>query len=171
MQPHCVADGDVGKCLRFLTELNQEEIEALDKSRQQQPGKRDSQRRIAQELTRLVHGEDGLAKAERATKIFFGEEISGWTDAELGRIFADVQSCEVARDVVNDGLSLIDGLTQSGLCKSKGEARRTIQEGGAYVNNERMKDVELKLTPKHLASESVIVLRRGKRKFALVRLT
>jgi tyrosyl-tRNA synthetase len=165
-----VADEDVGRCLRFLTERSEDEIRSLDESRHSDPGKRESQKLLAAELTRLVHGDAGLETAERATKLFFGETITGWTDRDLSRIFADVPSCEISAQLVDEGFPLVDGLTATDLCKSKGEARRTIKEGGAYVNNERAADVELQLTRQHLASESVIVLRRGKRKFALVRL-
>ena len=167
-----VDDADAGKCLRFLTELPREEIESLDKARESDPGKRDSQNRLATELTRLVHGDEGLRAAERAKEIFFGgKSIEGMDDAALNQIFADVPSCEVPRDKLSaDGFSLIDALAESGLCQSKGEARRAIKEGGAYVNNQRVGEIDAKLTKDHLASESMIVLRRGKKKYALVRL-
>jgi tyrosyl-tRNA synthetase len=82
-----------------------------------------------------------------------------------------VPSCEIQRaNFGGDGYPLIDALTATGLCQSKGEARRTIKEGGAYANNNRINDVEAKLTVNSLASESVVVLRRGKKKYALIRL-
>ena len=168
-----VDDTDAGKCLRFLTELSQEEIEALDESRESDPGRRESQNRLATELTRLVHGEEGLQAAERAKAVLFGgKSIDGLDERALNEIFADVPSCEVERSrIAGDGLPLIDALAEAKLCQSKGEARRTIKEGGAYVNNERVGEVDATLTAKHLASESMIVLRRGKKKYALVRLT
>ena len=92
-----VDDADAGKCLRFLTELPREEIEALDAARAANPGARESQRRLAEELTRLVHGEAGLAAARRATEIFFGAEIDKLTDAQLAEIFADVPSKTLPR--------------------------------------------------------------------------
>ncbi|HVW37637.1 MAG TPA: tyrosine--tRNA ligase, partial [Pirellulales bacterium] len=79
-----VEDADAGKCLRFFTDLPQEEIEALDAVRAQDPGRRESQRRLAEEITRLVHGPAGLAKAQRATEILFGAEIDRLSDDELG---------------------------------------------------------------------------------------
>ena len=167
-----VDDADAGKCLRFLTELSKEEIEELDASRAAAPGRRESQNRLAQELTRLVHGDAGLQAAERAKSIFFGGgSIEGLDDRSLDQIFADVPSCEIERSRLSgEGLSVIDALAESKLCQSKGEARRTIKEGGAYVNNERVGEMEAVLTEKHLASESMIVLRRGKKKYALVKL-
>jgi tyrosyl-tRNA synthetase len=166
-----VDDADAGGCLRMLTELGREEIESLDTMRLTDPGRRDSQRRLAEELTRLVHGPDGLAAAQRATEIFFGAEISNLSDAQLAEIFADVPSKELSRSLLLApcSLLLIDALVESGLAKSKAEARRTIQQGGAYINNRRIDDVEAMLTPADLASETVLVLRSGKKKYALLR--
>jgi tyrosyl-tRNA synthetase len=165
-----VADADAGTCLRMLTELEHEEIESLDQSREQEPHLRHSQRRLAEELTRLVHGDSGLAAAQRATDVFFGAEIEDLSDNQLVEIFADVPSRQLPRErLAGDGLPLIDALAEAGLAKSKAEARRTIQQGGAYVNNRRMADLETRLTRHHLASETVLVLRTGKKRYALLR--
>ena len=167
-----VTDDDVSNCLRFLTELSRDEIEALDAAREADAGKRESQSALAQEMTKLVHGQQGLQIAERAKSILFGGgSLEGLDDESLNQIFTDVPSRELPRSQFQgEGYSLIDALAEVGLCGSKGEARRAIKEGGAYVNNERMSDVEARLTENHLASESVIILRRGKRKYGLVRL-
>jgi len=165
-----VADDDAGMCLRFLTELPHEEIEALDASRAAEPQKRESQRRLGEELTLLVHGETGLVAARRATEIFFGAEIESLNDAQLGEIFADVPSNQLSRDRLGgEGLTLVDALVESGLAKNKSEARRAIEQGGAYVNNRRREGVDAKLTASDLASETVMVLRSGKKKYALLR--
>ncbi len=165
-----VDDADVGKCLRFLTELSHEEIESLDASRANEPGQRNSQRRLAEVLTRLVHGKAGLATALRATEIFFGAEIDSLDDRQLVEIFADVPSQTLPRgQLAGEGLPMIDALVAAGLAKSKGDARRTIEQGGAYVNNRRIDSLDAKLTCAHLASETVMVLRSGKKKYALLR--
>jgi len=165
-----VADADCGGALRFLTELSHEEIETLDKSRTEQAHLRESQKRLAEELTRLIHGESGLAAARKATEVFFGAEIENLTDAQLTDIFADVPSKTLPRDRLSgEGLPLVDAFVETGLAKSKGEARRTIEQGGAYVNNRPRADVNTKLTTADLASETVLVLRSGKKKYALVR--
>ncbi|MCC7085733.1 MAG: tyrosine--tRNA ligase [Pirellulales bacterium] len=165
-----VDDADAGKCLRFLTELSREEVESLDAARASDPGKRDSQRRLAESLTTLVHGDAGLNTAKRATEIFFGAEIRQLSDNQLAEIFADVPSRELPRDrLAGEGLALIDALAESGLAKSKSQARQTIQQGGAYVNNLRVDSVDAKLTSGDLASETVIVLRSGKKSYALLR--
>jgi tyrosyl-tRNA synthetase len=166
-----VDDNDVDMCLKFLTELSEEEISSLAESRAADAAKRESQIRLAEEVTTLIHGEAGLKKAKLAGEVLFGAEISDLSDVDLNQIFTDVPSAEFPlQQLESEGLSLIDALALAGLCKSKGEARRTIKEGGAYVNNVRQSDIEKKLTPDDRASESIIVLRRGKKKFALVKL-
>ncbi|MCE5269458.1 MAG: tyrosine--tRNA ligase [Planctomycetaceae bacterium] len=163
-------DAEVGRCLRFFTDMAQNEIESTMAEHQSDPGRRVAQRRLAAELTRLVHGDDGLRTAERATDIFFGAEISELDDAQLAGIFADVPSKGLPRDrLAGEGLPIIDALVESGLSKSKGDARRTITQGGAYVNNRRVDGIEKRLTTADLASESTMVLRSGKKNYALLR--
>jgi tyrosyl-tRNA synthetase len=164
-----VDDADAGVCLRRLTGLSRTEIESLDAARAADPARRESQRRLAQELTQLVHGAAGLAAAQRATDIFFGAEVSQLSDAELGQIFADVPSKQLAPGLLAAGLPIVDALCEAGLAASKGEARRTVSQGGVYVNNRRVDEVDRKLTAADLASETVIVLRSGKKKYALLR--
>ncbi|MBI3837936.1 MAG: tyrosine--tRNA ligase [Planctomycetia bacterium] len=165
-----VDDLDAGKCLRFLTELSREEIEALDGARAADPGKRESQRRLAEEVTRLIHGEAGLRAARRATDVFFGAEVSELSDAQLGEIFADVPSRDLPRSRLSgEGLNVVDAIVEASLAKSKGEARRIVEQGGAYVNNRRVEGLNTQLGPNDLASASVMVLRWGKKKYALLR--
>ncbi|MEM8864725.1 MAG: tyrosine--tRNA ligase [Planctomycetota bacterium] len=163
-------DADVGKCLRMLTELSREEIDSLDTAREQDAARRESQTRLAEELTRLVHGEEGLVAAERATQIFFGAEIEDLDDAQLGSIFADVPSSEVSVGRLGAAdFTIVDALVTAGLAKSKSDARRTVDSGGAYVNNRRIAEASLVLSAEHLASKTVMVLRSGKKKYALLR--
>ena len=163
-------DADVGKCLRLFTDMNLPQISQLEQEHAIEPGRRIAQRRLADDLTQLVHGTDGLAAARRATEIFFGAEISELSDAQLTGIFADVTSREIARSrLVGEGLPVIDALFEAGLAKSKGEARRIITQGGAYVNNRRVDSIETRFGPSDLASESILVLRSGKKSFALLR--
>lgn len=164
-----INDAEAASCLRVLTELSHDEIQALDTAREAAPEKRESQRRLAEELTQLVHGAEGVKSAQQATEIFFGAEIIDLSDKELNSIFADVPSSEVPRGSLVDGLPLVEALVEAKLAKSKGEARRTIQQGGAYVNNRRMEDVAAKLSEAELASETVMVLRSGRKKYALLR--
>ncbi len=165
-----VADDDAATCLRFLTELPQSEIEALDASRRSEPHRRDSQKALAEQMTRLVHGATGLAQAKRATEIFFGAEIRDLSDGAMAEIFADVPSLRTALQRLEEdgGMPLVDALVETGLCPSKAEARRSVQQGGAYLNNQRVDAVDRRLTRADLASESMMVLRTGKKKYALL---
>lgn len=163
-------DADVDTCLRHLTDLHQPAINSVLADHQTDPSRRTAQRRMAEEITRLVHGEQGLAVAQRATEIFFGQEISELDDAQLQAIFADVPSVTLPRDrLQGEGLSLIDALFESTLAKTKSDARRVLKQGGGYVNNRRAADMNVRLTTADLASQSVIVLRSGKKKYALLR--
>ncbi len=164
-----VADADVSRCLRFLSEVPREEIEALDAARAANPAAGDSQRRLAESLTELTHGAEGLASAKRASEIFFGASIQDLDDSQLGEIFADVPSQELPRTQLEAGLPIIDAVVASGLSKSKGEVRRKIEEGGVYVNNVRSGDVNRRLGPADLASKSMLVLRLGRKNYALLR--
>ncbi|MHB8901928.1 MAG: tyrosine--tRNA ligase [Thermoguttaceae bacterium] len=163
-------DADIDKCLRFFTDLNEERIEAVVADHRVAPEKRQGQRTLATELTRLVHGDAGLTAAQKATDIFFGAEISQLDDGQLTAIFADVPSKQLPRERLGgEGLAIVDALVESGLAKSKTDARRTIEQGGAYVNNRRIDSIEARLAAEHLASQSVMVLRSGKKRYALLR--
>ncbi len=163
-------DADTPKCLRLFTDLGQEEIDGILAEHDADRGRRTAQRRLATELTCLVHGVEGLAVAERATQIFFGAEIDALTEAQLQGIFADVPSRELPRaKLEGNGLPIIEGLVAAGLAKSNGEARRTITQGGAYINNRRAQDLDRCLTPADVVGEASIVLRSGKKKYGLLR--
>ena len=162
-------DADAGRCLLRLTELPLEEIRDLDALRAAHPGARDTQKRLADELTRLVHGAAGLAAARQATEIFFGAEIASLDDAALAEIFADVPSHTFPRAVLDAGLPLVEALKATGLAPSASAARRTIEQGGVAVNNRRVADVGHRLTGADLAGATTLVLRSGKKSYALAR--
>jgi tyrosyl-tRNA synthetase len=162
-------DADVGKTLKFFSEIPQEETHAVIEEHCKTPEKRIAQKRLAEDLTRLIHGEEGLQTAQRATEIFFGAEIANLNDSQLVEIFADVKSKQLPRTAIENGLPILDAFIEAGLAKSKSEVRRTLQQGGAYVNNRKISDSETKLTQAHLASETVMILRSGKKNYALLR--
>ena len=165
-----VADDDIMRCIAYLTEIDREEYDALAEQTAGDPGRRAAQKRLAEWMTRFVHGDEGLASAMRATEILFGGEIGEATDAQLSEIFADVPSREVGRELLSgEGHWIVEALQAAGLVASSSEARRAIKDGGIYVNNQRISDANMKLNESDLASESVIVLRKGKRKYALLK--
>lgn len=165
-----VDDSDTGKCLRFLTELDREEIHDLEKQTAESPERNIGQRRLAEELTRIVHGENGVKMAQKATEIMFGGEIDGQSDAMLLDVFSQLPSHQIDAQLLDDGLSMVEAFVLTGIAKSKGDARRAVEQGGAYVNNRRVQDLTYKLTRADLASESVLVLRRGKKSYGLLRI-
>lgn len=165
-----VDDADVMRCIAYLTEIEKDEYDSLAADTAAAPEKRAAQTRLAQWMTTLIHGDEGLATAVRASEILFGGEIGEATDATLGSIFADVPSSQVDRtELDGDGYWIVDALQATGLVKSGGEARRAIKEGGVYVNNIRVTDEKKRLKSSDLASETVMVFRRGKRKYSLLK--
>ncbi|MGN1199503.1 MAG: tyrosine--tRNA ligase, partial [Thermoguttaceae bacterium] len=128
-----VDDADVENAFKFFTDLGEEEAKALIEEHRANLGKRILQKQVATELTTLAHGEEGIKSAQKATEIFFGAEISQLSDAELGQIFADVPSAELSREQLDHReISILDAFVQTGLAKTKSDARRAVQQGGAY---------------------------------------
>ncbi|MFK8114232.1 MAG: tyrosine--tRNA ligase [Rubripirellula sp.] len=173
-----VDDSDVMRCIAYLTEIEREEYDELAAATESDPGRRVAQNRLAEWMTALVHGDGGLDTASRASKILFGGEIGTQTDASLGEIFADVPSCEISREkLTGEGLWIVEALQEAGLCASGGEARRAIKDGGVYVNNQKLGELladgekpdAFRLNESHLASETVMVIRKGKKNYALLR--
>ena len=163
-------DDDAGLCLRRLTELSLDEIVALDASRQENAASRQTQQRLAEELTRLVHGEHGLEAAQQATQVFFGGDLEGLDETTLIEIFAEVPSHDFSLTALEqDGLPLVEALQATGLAASRSQARRTVEQGGAYVNNRRIRDAGYALNREDLAGRQVVVLRSGKKSYALAR--
>ena len=163
-------DRDCGKLLRLFTFLPRAEIEELEQTIEAGENRGEVQRKLAYEITVLIHGEEEAQKVIRASRMLFGEKIEGLSDKDLTSIFADVPSTEVNLTRLRSGeLTIIDGLVDSGLQKSRGAARRLIKQGGAYVNNEPVDDFDKVLGEGELASESMMVLRSGKKKYHVLR--
>jgi len=163
-------DDDAGRCLARLTPLPLAEVRAIDARRAANPAERETQKRLAEELTRLVHGDAGLDAARQATAIFFGAEIERLDDGQLAEIFGDVPSREFARAALEgEGLPLVEAFEATKLAASRAAARRTIEQGGAYVNNRRVTDPSYRLTVNDLAGSSTLVLRSGKKSYAIAR--
>ncbi|MEL7335154.1 MAG: tyrosine--tRNA ligase, partial [Planctomycetota bacterium] len=166
-----VDDADVMRCIAFLTEIPRDEYDTLQQSVADEPHARAAQKRLAQWMTQFVHGDDGLRRAQHASKILFGGEFGGLSDQDLLEIFADVPNKEFARDALSsDGVWIVDALRESGLVKSSSEARRAIKEGSVVLNNRsKMDDANYRISADDLASESVVVIRKGKKNYALLR--
>ena len=161
-------DADVIRYLKIFTLLPDERIAELEESLAKEPEKREAQRTLAEEVTRMVHGEKGLAIAKAATNVLFGGSVNGLTAADLEGIFANVKSATLpAAEVI--GKPLIDVTAAAKMFASKGEARRMIQQGGVSVNNIKVPSIERIFEAGDLIEGRVAVLRSGKKNFFLLK--
>ncbi len=160
-----VEDENVGDLLRIFTFLPVEEIEELEARHREQPFRREAQRTLADAVTTFVHGADETAQATAAASALFGgADLAELSESTLAAVLREAGSAQVDASA---GLpSVVDLLVASGLAKSKGEARRTVGDGGAYVNNERVTDPEHVPGRDDLLPGGWLVLRRGKKQFA-----
>src|SRR5215467_5416022 len=164
-------DRSVITYLKFFTWLSREEIDNLEQSLQIAPEKREAQRRLAREVTAILHGETELEKAVRASEVLFGKEISGLGVDEILDIFADVPSTQIEKSKLEaDGFTLSDALVLSGLAPSKGEAKRLVQGGGVAVNNVRADDARKAISLSEFIDGQALVLRKGARHYHLIRI-
>ena len=163
-------DSDVVKYLKYFTMLDQQAITELEQTVIVAPDKREAQKRLAEEVTRMVHGEENLHKAIRASQVLFGGEIADLSASDVLDIFAEVPSSELASETIaGDGVSLVDLVINSGFAPSKGAARRLIEEGGIYINNRRISDSQATIDRSTFIDGQFLVLRKGARKYHLVR--
>lgn len=150
--------------LRWFTFLNQEEIAEYAKAVEEEPFKRAAQRRLAQEMTNLVHGNEATQAVELAAQALFGRaELSDLDEKTLEGALSETNVAELGDD---DSFGIVDLLVASGLADSKGAARRTIKEGGAYVNNQRIESDDWTPAEDDFLHGAWLVMRRGKKNFA-----
>ena len=159
-------DSVVGTYLRVFSFRTHEEIEALEATLTERPDAREAQRALALEVTELVHGTDAAAAAAEASEALFGSgDLAALDSATLEAAFADLPRAEVAGS--NGIPSVLDLLVASGLSESRGQARRVVGEGGAYVNNRRVTDPAAVPDRSELLAGRWLLLRRGKRALAV----
>jgi tyrosyl-tRNA synthetase len=164
-----VDDRDVAKFTRFFSLRSREEIEALEVELAERPHERAAHRALAEEMTARVHGAAGLDRAKRASEVLFGGSLEGLGADDIADIFSDVPSHEVARTELETGLGVVDLLAQTELVSSRGDARRSIEGGGVYLNNGRVENVETTVDSSHAVEGRFLVLRKGKKRYHLVR--
>jgi tyrosyl-tRNA synthetase len=157
-----VEDDKVGELLRVFTFLPHEEIEALEKQTGEEPWRRTAQKVLADEVTTMVHGPAETEQARAAAAALFGTGDL----RELGPASLAAALREAGAVTAPPGTGIVDLLVDSGLVRSKGEARRTIAEGGAYLNNQRVTDPDYVPGGADLLHGSWLVLRRGKKNLA-----
>ncbi len=162
-------DRDVASYLRYYSTRDHAEIEELEAATLAEPARRAAQRALAQEMTSLVHGEAATAAVEAAAQALFGHgDLAAIPADVLDPALREVPHAVIARSEVSDGLlpNIVDLLVRSGLATSNGQARRTIGEGGAYVNNVRVEDDEVRPAVADLLHGRFLVLRRGRKTLA-----
>ena len=163
-------DVDVGAYLRFFTFLDHDAIRVLDEATVSSPERRDAQRALARQVTALVHGPGEADRAERASAALYSEDIVSLDERTLLDVCDDAPSSTLARSVLDgDGYLLVDALAASSLVTSKSQARSTIGQGGAYVNNRRVGEVDARIDRGDLLFDKYLLLRRGRRDYHLVR--
>ncbi len=162
-------DEKIGELLRTFTFLPREEVEALESRHAEKPFLREAQKVLADEVTTLVHGADETAQAKAAAEALFGGgDLTTLSSETLSAALQEAGAVDVD---AGDGIpGVVDLLTLTGLAASKGEARRTVAEGGVYVNNVRIEDTDPVPSSSDLVAGSWLVLRRGKKRFAGVRM-
>ena len=164
-----VEDADVVKYLKYFTLLDVGRIAELEHDLRTEPQKRSAQKALADDVTRRLHGETGLARAQQATRVLFGGEVEGLGAEDIADIFADVPSHDVAKEqLAGPGKALVDLLSETGIASSKGDARRSIEGGGVYLNNVRMDDVARSVTMRDAIEGRFLLIRMGKKRYHLI---
>ena len=160
-------DRDVESYLKLFTFLPRQDIEAQMKAHKQDPSRREAQAKLAAEATTLVHGKQAADNATAVNAILFSDLDPRHVEPSALDLLA--QEIPTARLSSGDGLSLVDAVVQAGLAKSKGEARRAIEQGGIYVNQQRVQDATRKIEAPDWLAGSNLLLRKGKKDYALLR--
>jgi len=162
-------DARVVQLLKFYTFLSRDEVEALADQVENEPSLRQAQRILAEELTRLVHGDDELRRAKEASQALFSGEVRDLDERTLLEVFKDAPSSELPQEELNSEVPLTELLVRLGLSKSKAEARTHIEGGGITINSEKVSDVDASVTRDHLLFGRYLLVRRGKRTYHLVK--
>lgn len=163
-------DRDIIPYLKYFTFLSPAEILELEASLDERPEAREAQRTLARLMTGMIHGPSAQERAEQASGVLFGGEITGLSAAEIQDIFAEVPSSELPKQLLEgSGMDILDLLAQTSLVKSKGEARRSITEGGIYLNNQRVSDTSQTVSLANVIDGAFIVLRKGRKNYHLIK--
>jgi len=163
-------DADVARLLRFFTFLAPAEIDDVAAAHAAHPERREAQRLLAEQVTRMVHGDDALARARRATAVLFeGGDLRTLSPSEIAEGLADAPRTKLPpAELSADGVDLPSALVRCGLAPSKGQARSSIEAGAVSVNHEIVKDSARRLTERDLLADRYVILRRGKKTYSLL---
>jgi tyrosyl-tRNA synthetase len=162
-------DAKISEYLRKFTFLTREEIEPLEAAHAANPGAREAHKALAREVTKLVHGEAALEAALKASNILFGAEIGDTSEETFNDVVGEIPTKSLERAKLDaPGAPLTELLVHSGLAPSKGQARKDIEGGGIYVNNVKSPDIARAITTADLLFGKHLLLRKGKRSYAVL---
>ncbi|MDB6023353.1 MAG: tyrS [Pedosphaera sp.] len=162
-------DRDVIRYLNYFTFLSREEIAALEKQHQENPGAREAHKALAKAMTDLIHGPAATAEAIRASEILFGGGLEGISESTFNDIVGEIPSKEIEKSKLDGpGVPLVELLVHSGLCPSKGQARKDVEGGGVYINNIRETNFQRAVATADLLFGKHLLLRKGKRNYVVV---
>ena len=162
-------DRDVVAYLKFFTWLDRQAIAEMEQAVQEAAERRQAQRVLAEELTRMSHGQAALDRARRVSELFFGSDVTQLAAREVMDVLGDAPASEIpAAEVAEGGVGIVDLLVRAGLAASKGDARRTLQGGGVYLNNQRLSDPSQRLTLADAIDQKIFLLRKGKKSYHAV---
>lgn len=158
-------DRDVIKFIKYFTFLSMQEIEELEAELKEAPEKRIPHKRLAEEMTKMVHGEEALVQAQRITEALFSGNISSLNAAEIEQGFKDVPSYTSEEK----NIGLVDLLVEANISSSKRQAREDIKNGAIYINGDRNDDINYQLTDNDRIEDQFTIIRRGKKRYFLIR--
>ncbi len=162
-------DRDVTRYLKYFTFQSREEIESLEKQHTENPGGRVAHKALAKATTDLIHGPNATAEAVRASEILFGGNLDGISEATFNDIVGEVPTKEIEKVKLDGaGIPLVELLVHSGLCPSKGQARKDLEGGGVNINNVREANVARAVTTSDLLFGKNVLLRKGKKNYVVV---
>ena len=157
-------DRDVVKYLKYFTFLSHEEIDELAEKVKTEPWKREAQKRLAEEVTKFVHGEAGLDEAKTITKALFSGNVKSLTTKQVENALAKAPSA----DSTSEKKNLVDFLVETKIESSKRQAREDIKNGAIYINGDRVQDVDFVVDPAAAFNGKFVIVRKGKKKYTLV---
>ncbi|KRM95278.1 tyrosyl-tRNA synthetase [Liquorilactobacillus aquaticus DSM 21051] len=160
-------DRDVVKYLKYFTFLSRNEIDKLAEKLKDEPEKREAQRRLAEEVTSFVHGEEAVEQAEHISKALFSGDVKDLTAAEIEQGFKNMPTVEITSEPEN----IVDWLVNTEIEKSKRQAREDITNGAIYINGERIRDLKFEIDPESAFGGKFVIARRGKKRYFLAKVT
>lgn len=159
------SDADVIRFIKLFTFLEREEIEALEESVRTEPHLRKAQKRLAEDITAFIHGDEALAEAQRITEALFSGDIKSLSVDQIRDAFKDVPSASYT----DDDMNLVKVLVETGISSSRRQAREDIKNGAIYLNGERQQDVDYEIHEDDKLDGAFTVIRRGKKKYHMVK--